>query len=198
MPKKVKPKKVPTLEEVGEPALAGYLLPAPVMAAVRDHIESKDKYADQLSLHLPDNIEGVPDHILHQIWLCNPDKATSRCGYAAPKRYQASWKKLLDKHLAAGWMQLSSSKYASSTFCVPKYQGGVPDLSVGPWWVNNYHDLNGNTMHVNLPLPCVNEILADCGKRKIFGKMDMTTSFFQTCIHPNNIPHCHLHSMGII
>lgn len=200
-PKKVKPKKSPTLEEVGEPTLAGYLLPGPVMAAVRDHIESiafqealhkkdiamKEKYADRFPLRLPDNIEGVPDHIFHQIWLRNPDKVTCGRGYAAPKKYQASWKKLLDEHLAAGQMRPLSSEYASPAFCVPKYQGGVPDLSVDPRWVNDYRDLNANTIRDNFPLPCVDEILADCGKGKIFRKMDMTNSFFQTCIHPDDI-----------
>ena len=42
-------------------------------------------------------------------------------------------------------------------------------------WYNNY------------PLPRINDILADCAKGKIWGTIDMTDSFFQTCIHPDNI-----------
>lgn len=37
------------------------------------------------------------------------------------------------------------------------------------------------------PLPTVDEILSDCGKGKIFGKMDMTNSFFQTRVHPDDV-----------
>ena len=38
-PKKIWVPKPPTLEQTGMPALAGYLLPGPIMAAVQDQIE---------------------------------------------------------------------------------------------------------------------------------------------------------------
>jgi hypothetical protein len=60
-------------------------------------------------------------------------------------------------------------------------------FGVWQWWVNNYQALNANTIHNNFPLPRVDEILAVCGKGKIFGKVDMTNSFFQTHIHPDDI-----------
>ena len=37
------------------------------------------------------------------------------------------------------------------------------------------------------PLPKVVDILADCAKGKIWSKMDMINSFFQTCVHPNYV-----------
>ena len=37
------------------------------------------------------------------------------------------------------------------------------------------------------PLPRVDDILADCAKGKIWSKLDMTNSFFQTRVHPDNI-----------
>jgi len=37
------------------------------------------------------------------------------------------------------------------------------------------------------PLPRVDDILADCAKGKIWPKMDMMNSFFQTCIHPDDV-----------
>lgn len=72
---------VKSLEAASEPALAGYLLPAPVMAAVRERIETisfqemlakkdiemKNKYADHFPLRLPDTTTDVPDHIYHRI-----------------------------------------------------------------------------------------------------------------------------------
>jgi hypothetical protein len=53
--------------------------------------------------------------------------------------------------------------------------------------VNDYRALNANTVPDNHPLPRIDEILRDCAKGKIFGKIDMTNSFFQTRIHPDDI-----------
>jgi len=103
-PKKIRKPKPPTLEMTGEPALAGYVLPAPIMAAVRDRIETlafqellkaknaamKLKYTDRFPTRLPDTTTGIPDHIFHRIRLKDPSKVTSGRGYAAPKKYQES------------------------------------------------------------------------------------------------------------
>ena len=70
---------------------------------------------------------------------------------------------------------------------MPKYLAGIPNLMVPPHWVNDYRELNANTMQDSFPLPHVDNILADCGKGKIFAKMDMTNSFFQTRVHPDDI-----------
>lgn len=56
-----------------------------------------------------------------------------------------------------------------------------------PCWVNDYRELNANTIRDNYPLPRVDDILSDCAKGKIFGKMDMTNSSFQTRVHPDDI-----------
>ena len=163
------------------------------MAAIRDRIEAlsfqevlkaedmkmKLKFADRFPLCLPDSTADVPSHMFHHIRLKDPNKVNNGKGYAAPKKYQKSWKRLLDDHLKAGCIRLSSSEYASLVFCVPKYIARVPDLTVDPRWVNDYHALNSNTVRDSFPLPRVDDILADCGKGKIFGKMDMTNSFFQ-------------------
>jgi hypothetical protein len=200
-PKKVRIPKPPTLEQTGAPALAGYLLPGPIIAAVRDRIEglafqevlkAKDaqvklKFADRFPTRLPDSTDDVPGHMFHRIRLKDPNKVNNGKGYAAPKKYQESWKRLLDDHLKAGRIRPSSSEYASPAFCVPKEIAGVPDLTVDPRWVNDYRALNSNTVRDSFPLPRVDDILADCGKGKIFGKMDMTNSFFQTRVHPDDI-----------
>ena len=190
-----------TLEEASEPALAGYLLPKPIMAAVRERIEiisfqeklakkdleMKKKYEDRFPLRLPDTSTDVPDHIYHRIRLKDPNKTMKGRGYSAPKKYHDSWKNLLDEHLKAGRIRPSSSEHSSPAFCVPKYRNGVPDMTVPPRWVNDYRELNANTIKDNFPLPRIDDILADCAKGKIFGKMDMTNSFFQTRVHPDDI-----------
>ena len=199
-PSKIHKLPITTLTNASEPALAGYLLPAPIMAAVREQIETisfqemltkkdkemKEKYVDRFPLRLPDN-NDMPDHIYHRIRLKDPNHVNKGCGYSAPKKYHDAWKELLDEHLHAGRIRPSSSEHASPSFCVPKYRDGVPDLTVPPRWVNDYQELNANTIRDNFPLPRVDDILADCAKGKIFGKMDMTNSFFQTRVHPDDI-----------
>jgi hypothetical protein len=55
------------------------------------------------------------------------------------------------------------------------------------WWVNNYCQLNRSTIQDRFPLPRVDDILADCGRGKIWSMIDMTNSFFQTRVHPDDI-----------
>ena len=51
----------------------------------------------------------------------------------------------------------------------------------------DYRQLNANTVPDNFPLPRVDDILADCAKGKIWATIDMTDSFFQTQVHPDDI-----------
>ena len=60
-------------------------------------------------------------------------------------------------------------------FIIPK-----ADPTVVPHWVNDYRQLNANTVPDSFPLPCIPEILANCGTGKYFTSIDMTNSFFQT------------------
>ena len=55
--------------------------------------------------------------------------------------------------------------------------------------MNDYRALNDNTIPNRHPLPSINSILSDCAKGKIWGKLDMTNSFFQTRVHPDNVPY---------
>ena len=75
-----------------------------------------------------------------------------------------------------------NSAHASPTFLVPK--ADQHDL---PCWVNDYQVLNANTILDAFPLPQVDDILADCAQTTIWLKMDMTNSFFQTLMKPDNI-----------
>jgi hypothetical protein len=53
--------------------------------------------------------------------------------------------------------------------------------------VNDYRKLNANTVADNHPLPLVTDILRDCASHKLYGKIDMTNSFFQTKMHPDSV-----------
>jgi hypothetical protein len=86
------------------------------MAAVRERLEAlsfqetlkerdakmKLEFADRFPLRLPDSTAEVPGHMFHRIRLKDPTKVNNGKGYAAPKKYQESWKRLLDDHLKAG------------------------------------------------------------------------------------------------
>ena len=67
-------------------------------------------------------------------------------------------------------------------FIIPK-----ADLTVLPQWVNDYWQLNVNTVTDSFPIPCINEILSDCAQGKVFTTLDMTNSFFQTQMHLDDI-----------
>jgi hypothetical protein len=55
--------------------------------------------------------------------------------------------------------------------------------------VNDYRQLNENTVTDSHPLPRIDDILNDCAKGKYWGILDMTNSFFQTRMHPDNVPY---------
>jgi hypothetical protein len=61
------------------------------------------------------------------------------------------------------------------------------DPTVLPRWVNDYRALNRATVPDNYPLPRIDDILADCAKGRIWGKIDMTNAFFQTHVHPDHV-----------
>ena len=142
------------------PALVGYLLPGPIMATVQGCIEGitfqevlkaedakiKLKYADHFLTWAPDTTDHAPGHIFYGIHLKDPTKVNNGKGYVAPKKYQESWKKLLDEHLQLGRIQPSASEYASPAFCIPKYIASIPNLAIPPCWVNDYRALNSNTI----------------------------------------------------
>lgn len=67
-------------------------------------------------------------------------------------------------------------------FIIPK-----PERGVLPRWVNDYRELNTNTVPDYHPLLRIDGILANCAKGRIWAKIDMTNSFFQTRVHLDDI-----------
>lgn len=169
----------------------------PTVAAIRTRIEElamqdqlarnetlmREKYSDVFPTGTP-RLNDLPKNVYHRFKLKNPDLVISRRAYDCPKKYREAWRKLLDEHLEAGRMRPSDSPYASPCFLIPK-----SDPTAAPRWVNDYRVLNDNTVPDRHPLPTINEILSDCARGKIFGKLDMTNSFFQTRVHPDDVPY---------
>src|SRR5258705_3659693 len=89
---------------------------------------------------------------------------------------------IINLRLSQGFIRPSSSKFASPSFLVPK-----SDPKALPRWVCDYRRINENTIPDNYPMPKVNEILSDCARGKLFCKIDLKDSFFQTRVHPDDI-----------
>lgn len=97
-----------------------------------------------------------------RIMLKDASKTITTRTYSCPRKYHDAWKTLIQQHLDAGRIRPSSSQHASPAFIIPK-----ADKTALPRWVNDYRQLNGNTIPDNYPLPRVDDILADCAKGKI-------------------------------
>lgn len=129
------------------------------------------------------HVETLPSDIQARIILKDASKTITARSYACPRRYRDAWRLLIQKHLDAGRIRPSSSPLASPAFVIPK-----TDPAVLPRWVNDYRQLNSNTVVDSHPLPRVDDILTDCAKGKLWAVMDMTDAFFQTKMHPDGIP----------
>jgi hypothetical protein len=129
------------------------------------------------------HIDNLPTDVYCRIKLKDATKTITTRSYSTPRKFRDAWQILIGQHLEAGRIRPSSSPHASPSFIVPK-----ADLTVLPRWVNDYRELNSNTVIDSHPLPRVDDILHDCARGKIWSKMDMTNSFFQTRMHPDDIP----------
>ncbi|EDR02067.1 reverse transcriptase-RNase H-integrase [Laccaria bicolor S238N-H82] len=129
------------------------------------------------------HIDELPTGIVAEIHLKNAEKTIKTRTYPSPRKYKEAWQILIQQHLDAGRIRPSSSPFASPAFIVPK-----ANPNVLPRWVNDYRQLNENTVTDSHPLPRIDDILNDCAKGKIWATIDMTNSFFQTRMHPDHIP----------
>jgi RNase H-like domain found in reverse transcriptase/Reverse transcriptase (RNA-dependent DNA polymerase) len=168
--------------------------PIDLVATMRDHIETlntqeqlerlsdavKEKYKNMFS-PIP-HLDDLPTDVYCRIQLKDATKMFATCSYSTPRKYKEAWSTLIQQHLDAGQICPSNSAHTSPAFLVLK-----SDTAVLPCWVNNYRALNTNTVTDSHPLPRVDDILADCAKGKIWSKMDMTNSFFQMCVHLDDI-----------
>ena len=128
------------------------------------------------------HVNDLPTDFVAEIKLKDPGLNVKNRSYPCPRKYREAWQTLLNQHLAAGRIRPSSSAHASPTFIIPK-----SDPTALPHWVNDYRQLNANTVMDSHPLPRVDDILNDCAKGKFFSTIDMTNSFFQTRMKPEDV-----------
>ena len=128
--------------------------------------------------------DKLPTDVEAEIKLIDPNKPINSRNYPCPRKYKEAWHTLIQQHLKNGIIQHSSSSFASPAFIIPK-----ADPNVLPRWVNDYRQLNDNTITDSHPLPRIDDILNDCAKGKYWAILDMTNSFFQTRMHPKHVPY---------
>ena len=131
----------------------------------------------------PPHFDELRREPLARIRLKDPNKEIKSRNYPCPRKWKEAWHTLLQQHLDAGRIRPSSASAGSGAFIIPK-----ADPSVLPRWVNDYRQLNANTITDSFPIPLINDILADLATGRYFATIDMTNSFFQTRMHPNDIP----------
>ena len=156
-----------------------------------EHLSEKEKFLlleTEIKSEFSDIFEPIP-HVNElpmnetmRIQLKDAYKGISMRTYPCPRQYKEAFSKLLRQRLDSGFIRPSNSQFASPSFIIPK-----ADPTVLPHWVCDYRQLNGNTIPDNFPIPRIDDILADCAKGKIWATIDMTDSFFQTRMHPDDI-----------
>lgn len=140
-----------------------------------------EEFKDWFPMDIP-HVTRLPDDVYHRFRLKDPEKVIKCRSYACPKKYKDAWRQLLDQHLAAGRIRELLSGFCSPSFLIPK-----ADPMVLPRWVNDYHTLNKNMIPDHYPLPQIETILSNCAKGSIWVKIDMTNSFFQMRVHPDDV-----------
>lgn len=143
----------------------------------------KSEFQDLFPDTLPP-VESIPDDVHHRIIVTAAEKICVAREYSCPRKWRDSWKSLVEEHTKAGRIRPSSSPFASPSFLIAK-----ADPTATPRWVIDYRRLNSVTVPDRFPLPRIDDILADCAKGKIWAKIDMTNAFFQTRMHPDDIPY---------
>ncbi|RXW12160.1 hypothetical protein EST38_g13695 [Candolleomyces aberdarensis] len=140
-----------------------------------------DEYGDIFDTLPP--VHELPTDNLCRISLIDATKSIESCSYASPHKYWEAWSTIINDHLHAGCIRPSDSHHVSPLFLIPK-----ADPAALPRWVIDYRQLNRNVRLDKTPLPQVDNILADAAKGKYWAKFDMTNSFFQMRMHPDDIP----------
>jgi len=173
-------------EQISQPYIISAIKERIEQLALTETLKTEDRrmkqiFADRFPDDLPP-VDDLPTDVYHRITLKDANRTFACRDYTCPRRYRDAWMTLIQQHLEAGRIRPSNSPVCSPSFLTPK-----ADPKALPRWVNDYRELNANTVPDRFPLPRIDNILADCAKAKIWGKIDMTNSFFQTRVHPDDI-----------
>lgn len=176
--------KAPTLDTLLPDILAS-LKECTTTNSIEEELATRDSELWARFSHIfepPPHINELPEELVARIKLKDQNLCIKMQNYPCSRKWKDVWHILLQQHLEMGWIHPSSAPVGSGAFIIPK-----ADPNVLPCWVNDYWQLNTNTVINCFPIPLVHEILSDLGQGKVFVTLDMTNRFFQTCMHPNNV-----------
>ena len=105
---------------------------AAIASLERNEEDMRSRYADRFPTELP-HVDSLPTEPVHRIILKDVGKGFKSRQYPCPQKYRDAWRTLIDEHLKAGRIRVSSSPYSSPAFLIPK-----ADPNTLPRWVNNY------------------------------------------------------------
>lgn len=142
--------------------------------------EFRDSFAP-VFLPIPHALE-LPTQVTARIKLKEAFDTFKTRSYSCPHRYREAWQTLVNEHLQAGRIRPSSSSIASPAFLISK-----TDKLALPQWVNDYRKLNKRTIADVFPLLRCDDILKDCAQGRLLATLDMTNTFFQTPMHPDDV-----------
>jgi hypothetical protein len=152
------------------------------LAKLKKHEEkARTLFAEVFSPIPHFNRPPISDSVM-RISLMDDKRFVQKHKYTIPKHYEKAMDQILDLRLSQGFIRPSNSQFVSSSFIVPK-----SDPAALPRWVCDYRVLNQNTLPDNYPMPKISEILSNCARGKIWSKIDLTDSYFQTQVHPDDI-----------
>ena len=177
-------------EKIKELNVAGAIRECIEFLATKETLQLKEqkmKSKYKIIFELIPHVDELLHNVLVEIHLKDVEKTIKSHSYPSPCKYKEAWQILIQQHLDAGKIHPSSSPCASPAFIVPK-----ANPNVLPCWVNDFQQLNENTITDSHPLPRIDDILNDCAKGKIWATIDMTNSFFQTRMNPD-----HVHLMAV-
>ena len=83
----------------------------------------------------------LPTTVYHRLSMKDTQACITCQGNSMPRKYKDTWDTLIKEHLDTGRIQSSNSPYLSLAFMVLK-----TNRSILPRWVNDYHQINTNTM----------------------------------------------------
>jgi len=118
------------------------------------------------------HVNELLSDIITSIQLKNTEKTIKSHSYPSPHKYKEAWSIPIQQHLDAWHICPSSSPCASPAFIVPK-----ANLNVVPCRVNNYHQINENTVVDSHPIPCTTISLLTVWKEKFGVQLTWPTVF---------------------
>jgi len=129
-------------------------------------------YADFTDIFSSEGFDDLPPHRKwdHAIDLKPDFKEFNTRIYPLPQDREPYLNQFIDDNLRTGRIRISKSPVSSALFFVPKKEGGYRPIQ-------DYRELNKNTVKNSYPLPLISDIVDKLRNAKYYTKMDVQGAF---------------------